>query len=148
MADHVIADATYANTKPFVPPLRDVKVVKTYDGDTITVAAFLCDSIYRFSVRIKGIDCPEMKSSDPNEKKVALEAKDYVQQLLLHQMVTLENVETEKYGRLLADVWFQGQSVATLLTQQHLAVPYDGGHKTPPSNWLTFRQEVAVVDYK
>jgi len=129
---------TFANTRPFVPPLREVKVVKTYDGDTITVAAPLCGDVYRFSVRIKGIDCPEMKSADPNEKTVATKAKEFVQALLLHQMVTLEHIETEKYGRLLAEVWYQGQSVATLLVNERLAVAYDGGHKTPPSNWLEY----------
>jgi micrococcal nuclease len=134
-----LADATFQNTPPFVPPITDGKVVKTYDGDTITVAAQLLGGpIYRFSVRIKGIDCPEMKSKDQNEKEVALKAKAFVQDLLLNQMVRLENVETEKYGRLLADVIYQGASVGDLLVGEHLAVRYDGGHKVVPDNWLEY----------
>lgn len=142
----MLEDATYKNTPPFVPSIRHGKVIKTYDGDTITVAARLHFEgvntdvlpVYRFSVRLKGIDCPEMKSSDMNEKEVARKAKDFVQELVLNQFVELQNVETEKYGRLLADVIYQGNSLAQLLINEHLAVPYDGGHKEVPSNWLEY----------
>ena len=134
-----LASATYQNTPPFVPPITDGKVIKTYDGDTITVAAqMLGEPIYRFNVRIKGIDCPEMKSKDPTEKEIALKAKAFVQDLLLNQRVQLENVETEKYGRLLADVLYQGVSVGDMLVREHLAVRYDGGHKQVPDNWVEY----------
>jgi len=134
-----VADATFQNTPPFVPPITEGKVIKTYDGDTITVAAQLLGGpIYRFSVRIKGVDCPEMKSKDPTEKEVAVKAKAFVQDLLLNQMVQLENVETEKYGRLLANVLFQGVSVGDMLVREHLAVRYDGGHKVVPDNWVEY----------
>ena len=46
---------------PFVPPIAMGFVIKVYDGDTITIASKLPypDSpLYRFSVRLNGIDCP------------------------------------------------------------------------------------------
>ena len=54
-------------TKIFIPPVSIAKVIKVYDGDTITVASRLPftderkDIIWRFSVRLNGIDCPEIR---------------------------------------------------------------------------------------
>lgn len=53
----------YVDTIPFVPPITSGKVIKVYDGDTITIASKLPydhSPIYRFSVRLLGIDSPEM----------------------------------------------------------------------------------------
>ena len=49
----------------FIPPLKTGKVIKVYDGDTITIASrvpgLYNSPIYKFSVRLNGIDSPEMK---------------------------------------------------------------------------------------
>ena len=58
--------------KPFIPPISSGFVVKVYDGDTITIASKLpyeSSPLYRFSVRLNGIDCPEIKGKDKNEKE-------------------------------------------------------------------------------
>ena len=70
----------YNETTIFVPPITISYVVKVYDGDTFTIATqFPRDkNIYRFSVRIRGIDCPELKTKNTNEKYVALLAKNFV----------------------------------------------------------------------
>ena len=55
---------SYNDTTPFVYPIRYGKVIKVYDGDTITIAARLPNTdgpIYRFSVRLNGIDTPEIR---------------------------------------------------------------------------------------
>ena len=55
----------------FVPMLTGGRVIKCYDGDTITIAAYLPfkeSELYKFSVRINGIDCPEIKGQTANEK--------------------------------------------------------------------------------
>ena len=44
----------YGDTRPFVYPIHYGKVIKVYDGDTITIAAKLPNTdgpVYRFSVR-------------------------------------------------------------------------------------------------
>jgi len=123
----------------FVPALRYCRVIKCYDGDTITVAAFYPeDQLCKFSVRIAGIDCPEIKTPDPNEKEVAVLARDRVTNLILGQIVELKNIQTEKYGRLLATVLYQDQSVGDILLRERLAVEYRGGTKTGPSNWKNY----------
>lgn len=56
----------------FVPPVKEGRVIKVYDGDTITIAASLPipdTPLYRFSVRLRGIDAPEMKGKNEDEKE-------------------------------------------------------------------------------
>jgi endonuclease YncB( thermonuclease family) len=131
--------------KSFVPPITQGRVIKCYDGDTITIAAFLPykeSPLYKFSVRLNGIDCPEMRTTNENEKKIAQIAQKAVSDKILHQIVTLENVTTEKYGRVLADVIYNGISVSTWLIEQHLAIPYTGGTKESPYDWNEYYNEV------
>lgn len=134
-------DVTWKNTIPFIPPISEGLVIKVYDGDTITIASKLpyADSpTYRFSVRLNGIDCPEIKSKNENEKLCAKIAKNYVEELLLHKNIVLKNVTTEKYGRLLADVYLNDLCINNELLTKKLAVSYDGGTKKSPDDWLLY----------
>ena len=68
----------WKDTIEFVAPIEKGIVIKVYDGDTITIASKLpyeTSPLYRFSVRLNGIDCPEIKSKDENEKECAKIAK-------------------------------------------------------------------------
>ena len=132
---------TYKDTIPFIPPISEGKVVKVYDGDTITIATKLPydnSPYYRFSVRLKGIDCPEIKTSNLYEKECALIARDFLIELLMDKMVLLKDVELEKYGRILADVYIDEQNVSGLLCEKKLAVKYEGGTKQSPKNWMNY----------
>jgi len=108
------------------------RVVSVYDGDTITVdidgyPPIIGQSI---SVRIFGIDTPEIKSKNPKETALAEQVRDYVQDLLSKaKTVELRNIQKDKYFRILAEVYVDGQSIADLLIQKGYAVPYDGGTK-------------------
>jgi micrococcal nuclease len=129
------------NTVQFVPPIITGVVIKVYDGDTITIASKLPypeSPIYRFSVRLNGIDCPEIKGKDENEKECAKIAKEEMAKLAFKQIVTLKNVQTEKYGRLLADVYVKDINLNKYLLEQRLAVKYDGGTKICPRNWMDY----------
>ena len=104
-----LTDVCYKDTIPFIPPVTSGKVIKVYDGDTITIASKLpfdgCP-LYRFSVRINGIDCPEMRTKNETEKTCAKLAKKKVYDALFNKIVELRNVKLEKYGRVLADVYY------------------------------------------
>jgi micrococcal nuclease len=126
---------------PFVPPIDRGVVIKVYDGDTITIASKLPypDSpLYRFSVRLNGIDCPEIKGKDKYEKECAQLAKQEMTDLILNKVVILKNVETEKYGRILADVYIGDLHLNRHLLTKRLAVVYDGGTKISPKNWMDY----------
>lgn len=135
---------TYETSEKFVPPISYGKVVKVYDGDTITVATPLDGTrtpIYRFSVRLRGIDTPEIRGK---EKMAAVNAKNALSTKILNQMVFLQNIDTEKYGRVLADVFLEEsgssetekQSINQWMLQNHYAVAYDGGKKAEFSSSL------------
>jgi endonuclease YncB( thermonuclease family) len=131
----------WKNTIEFVPPVEKGIVIKVYDGDTITVASKLpypSSPLYRFSVRLNGIDCPEIKGKDENEKKCAQIAKQEMSDLILNKIVSLKNVQTEKYGRILADVYIGDLHVNKHLIEKRLAISYDGGTKISPTNWMDY----------
>lgn len=110
------------------------RVVRVYDGDTITVdiaqwPAIVGESI---SVRIRGIDTPEIRGKCEEEKIKARQARDYVADLLSDaEQVQLTNIERGKYFRLIADVLIDDQDLATQVLQQQLARPYEGGKRQP-----------------
>ena len=135
---------TYKNSIPFIPPIQFGKVVKVYDGDTITVACRLHENtpVYRFQVRLAGIDCPEMKTHNETEKKCAKLAKQLMIDTCLNQIVELRDVELEKYGRILAKVYCGQVCLNELLCERHLAVAYDGGTKKCPEDWMVYYNEV------
>ena len=136
---------TYKSARPFVPHVRLGRVVKVYDGDTITVAAPLYNGegapeldMYRFSVRLRGLDSAEMKSHSAAEKALAVAARDALSAKVLGRVVRLEGAEPEKYGRLLCGVVLLPEvggaepelDVCAWMLAQNFAVAYDGGAKT------------------
>ena len=126
------------DTLQFIPPVNTGQVIKVYDGDTITIAGHLPydkSPLYRFSVRLNGIDCAEIKGKSEEEKVCAIRARDQLEQLIMNKTVILKNVKNEKYGRLLADVYVGELHVNQYMLDKGLAVKYDG--KTKQSvNWL------------
>lgn len=137
--DEALSNADWLNTVPFVPPVTHGKVIKVYDGDTITIASrlpFPNSPIYKFPVRLLGIDCPEIKGSTESEKRLAKTARDALSAKINGKIVILENVSTEKYGRLLADVYYNGEHLNQWMLSNNHAVKYDGGTKSRPDNWM------------
>ena len=101
-------DIKWEDTVEFTFPIEGGRVIKVYDGDTITIASklpFDNSPLYRLSVRLNGIDTPEIKGKTDDEKIAAKQVKDALSKLILHKYVTLKNIQTEKYGRILADVY-------------------------------------------
>ena len=79
-------------TIPFIPPITQGQVIKVYDGDTITIAAKLPydgSPLYRFSVRLLGIDTPEIKGKTPEEKEAARAVQKVLEDLILHKIIYL-----------------------------------------------------------
>ena len=131
----------WKDTQPFVVPIKGGRVIKVYDGDTITVANYLPykgSPLYRFSVRLNGIDTPEIKGKNENEKKLAVIARDTLRDKILNHDVELRAVQSEKYGRVLATVYFKNENINQWMIDQHFAVEYDGGTKKVPDNWMKY----------
>lgn len=132
----------WKDTTAFVPPVQGGQVIKVYDGDTLTIAAYLPykeSPLYRFAVRLNGIDAPEMRGKTDDEKNAAKLSQMALENMVLHKNVTLKNVQTEKYGRILADVYLNDVNLNKWLLANRYAVPYDGGSKTCPDSWLRYQ---------
>jgi micrococcal nuclease len=135
-------DITWEDAIPFTFPITGGRVIKVYDGDTITIASKLpydASPLYRLSVRLNGLDAPEMKSGSKEEHDAAVLARDFVANLILNKYVTLDNIRSEKYGRILADVYIDEMCVNDMLIRERYAVKYDGKTKIKLSSWLKYR---------
>jgi endonuclease YncB( thermonuclease family) len=105
------------------------KCVDVYDGDTCQCIFFLHGEPTRFSIRILGIDTPELRTG--MHKEEAKEARDVLRTLILDNIVKLHCHKWDKYGRLLADIeTIDGVNVSAYMIQQGHAVAYDGGKKS------------------
>jgi micrococcal nuclease len=117
----------------------DATVESVYDGDTMTVMMDLGLEVHRrISLRLHGIDTPEIKTGSDESKKQAKVARDYVTQQCVGRRVRIKTIKdkTEKYGRYLAIVWLldaKGQPVEESLNDALIrlgyAKAYDGGKK-------------------
>lgn len=133
-----LANVKYEDTVSFVFPIKYGKVIKVYDGDTFTIAAKLPNTtgpMYRFSVRLNGIDTPEIKGKTTGERELAKNARDALHEMIYGKVIELRNVMNEKYGRILADVYVGETSINQWMISQNFAVSYDGGKKMRPENW-------------
>lgn len=113
----------------------DVKVstvTTIYDGDTFTVTiddwpALIGKSI---SVRINGIDTPEMRGKCQREIELAREAKKATVAMIREaKTIELRNLRRDKYFRILADAYADDKSIGEMLIKSGLAVHYSGGKK-------------------
>ena len=135
---NLLENVEYGDTIPFVPPIQYGKVIKVYDGDTITIASVLpntTEPIYRFSIRLNGIDTPEIRGKTQEEKELAIQVRDALTDKIYGKMVELRNVGNEKYGRVLAEIYLDGENINQWLVDENFAVAYDGGKKHRPASW-------------
>jgi micrococcal nuclease len=137
----------WEDTIEFTFPITGGKVIKVYDADTITIATklpFKDSPLYRLSVRLNGIDAPEIKGKDVSdeEKAAAIIARDVVSKMILHKDVVLKNIQSEKYGRVLADVYIDNINLNEYLITHRYAVKYDGGKKIKPESWLKYMNQL------
>jgi len=128
----------------YVPQIKEGRVIKVYDGDTITIASrvpgLYNSPIYKFSVRLNGIDTPEMKGKNEEEKEIAVKARDALSGRIMGEVVRLENMQTEKYGRLLCDVYLGYSHLNKWMIDERYALEYDGGTKVIPKSWKKYHE--------
>lgn len=140
MGNRCTCFTTNGNIPKYIPQISRGRVVHVYDGDTIHIVGRVKynPQVFKFSVRLSRLDCPEMTSKNPEEREIAGFAKKYIQDRLQHKYIALQNVKLDKYGRLLAEVIYKGKNINQELIDKRLAVEYDGGTKKPPSSWKTY----------
>jgi micrococcal nuclease len=134
------------NRHKFIAPITNGRGISAYDGDTIKIAQLLNLNgeikIYEFTVRIKGIDCPEIRTKNHVEKQCSLLAKQFVHDSIYNKRIELSNIGVDKYGRVLADVEVDGMNLAQELIRRRFAVSYDGNKKSSPADWMIYHTGV------
>lgn len=123
--------------------------IDNYDGDTITVDIPRVHQLLgkKISVRILGVDTPEMKSKVECERELAVKARDFIHNtLIISERIDLTNIGRDKYFRIDADVIVDGKSLGKLLIDNKLAVSYDGGTKL--GGFLCPSSSVTLPDFR
>jgi micrococcal nuclease len=123
------------------------EVVKVVDGDTVDILIDLgFDLIKKERVRLAGIDAPESRTRDLEEKKLGLETKDFLTRRLNDAMSTDSlKVQTEKdgkYGRMLGWLYCGETNLNIEMVDRGYAWFYDGGTKRKDLDELRSKREV------
>jgi micrococcal nuclease len=108
-------------------------VTRVVDGDTVDANIDLGFDISYFSrIRLYGIDTPESRTRNKDEKLRGLLAKDYIVKALAtgKQVVVKTALEKKgKYGRVLGSLIVDGLDLNQDMIAKHLAVAYQGQSK-------------------
>lgn len=118
IAARLLAPVAVAAAIAWAVPARAQSQIRVIDGDTI---------VYRGeTIRIRGLDAPEMHGRCEAETRRARQARDRLEQLLAGGLRTYPSGR-DRYGRTLAVVRdAAGRDVARILITEGLARPYDG----------------------
>ena len=130
-----------------VPPSRKscynfrvIEVNRVVDGDTIDVTIDLGFDLYKKErVRVAGVDTPEKRTRDLEEKELGIEATNWLKEKLDGAISGDDDlvIRTElvggmgKYGRLLGWLYIGDSelSLNELMIEEGYAWAYDGGTK-------------------
>ena len=116
------------------------EITKVLDGDTIDVVIDLGFDLYKKErVRIAGVDTPEKRTRDKEEKALGLDATNWLKDKLEGAISGDDDlvIRTElvggvgKYGRLLGWCYIGDSAVSLneMMIEEGYAWPYDGGTK-------------------
>jgi micrococcal nuclease len=119
---------------PFQNEFKNARIEEIYDGDTVKIIVLFGDVPVRFSLRILGIDTPEIKQGEgrlPEERQAAIKVRDHMRSLFPKNIAKICIREWDKYGgRVLGDLYLQsGENVSDILIHGGWARPYHGEKK-------------------
>ena len=120
---------------------RVIKINRVVDGDTIDVTIDLGFDLFKKErVRVAGVDTPEKRTRDLEEKELGLDATNWLKEKLDGAIAGDDDlvIRTElvggvgKYGRLLGWLYIGGDAESSLneqMIEEGYAWAYDGGTK-------------------
>ena len=119
--------------KPSPYSYRVKSIKKVIDGDTFDCIMDLgFDVLLEARVRMMGMDTPESRTRDLEEKKFGLLAKEYLTMKLEAEDIIVRtevDIEKGKFGRILGWVWADGVNVNQQMIDENIAVAYHGQSK-------------------
>jgi micrococcal nuclease len=101
-------------------------IERVVDGDTVILDIDLGFTIHwKSSCRLWGIDTPELKSKDKEERAKAVIAKEYlIEALPVGSIVNINSKSLDKYGRPLVEIFVNDVNINEELVSKGLAVRY------------------------
>lgn len=115
--------------------IYDYKVNRVLDGDTVEIQTPFLPAPLKpvLKVRVLGVDTPEKGSRAKCEAEAAkakLATAFTIEKIKSAKTIKVEIVDWDKYGgRILGDLFIDGERLSNLLIQNGHARPYDGGKK-------------------
>ena len=127
---------------------RIKSVLKVVDGDTIDASIDLgFDISLSKRIRLAGIDTPESRTRDLEEKALGLESKEWLKKALEGAKDIIIKTEkpdsTEKYGRIIGHLFINDQenSLNNKMIAEGYALEYEGGKKDMDLELLLSRRK-------
>ena len=105
----------------------NAKLIRVIDGDTVDALIDLGFDVWvKKRIRLYGINAPETRTRDLEEKKAGKETKARLEELLEHHGGTfiLESHGVGKYGRCLGTLFTDSTDINALLLSEGLAEEY------------------------
>ena len=109
------------------------RINRVIDGDSVDVCIDLgFDISFTSSVRLYGIDTPESRTRDPQEKKCGLLSKKFLEEAVKNGkniIIRTQKDEKGKFGRVLGSLIIDGTNINHKMIEENLAVAYYGQSK-------------------
>jgi len=110
-----------------------IKLDRVIDGDTVDAYIDLgFDISVHKRIRLAGIDSPESRTRDLEEKKKGLAAKERLKEILASDNIIMKSHGKGKYGRVLGELYVEKDqeiSVNEILVREGHAKEYFGGKR-------------------
>ena len=78
---------------------------------------------------MRGLVSPDLKSVSPLTREEAKISRDALSELILTKSVNLDNIESDRYGNLVADVYYNGIYINDWMISNDYSEDYDSGSK-------------------
>jgi len=121
---------------------------RVVDGDTIDVDLDLGFTVImkKQRIRLYGLNTPESRTRDLEEKQYGLAAKARLKEILegaefLSLKTSIDKKARGKYGRILGTIFADGVDINQQLLDEGHAIEYFGGTKNTTKWWLENKKE-------
>jgi micrococcal nuclease len=109
------------------------KCIDVYDGDTVTLIIPFDNNNYKVKCRLLGVDTPEIRTKNKNEKKIGFEARDYLKSKILDKIIWVKFGPWGKFGgRVIATLYMSEndtESINDHMIDKGYAYNYTGKNK-------------------
>jgi len=121
----------------------DAYCFNVHDPDTISVLFKYKDDIVKYNIRLSGIDAPELHSKNIHERELCIKGTDYLKNLILNKIIKIKTHKTDKYGRMLADIFISDKCINQDLIYNGYCRMYNGGAK---EDWKIEQNEIIQLN--